>query len=272
MFAFIKDKLNEFNIDLVSCISLDQCDIKRPYLLQRHGIQNGSVVIFAVPYLAEGVLENKNISAYVTAKDYHLFFNSLFEEILPLLKKKYPDNNFVGFTDHSPIDEIGAASKSGLGQVGKNHLLLTEKYSSYIFIGEIITDAILPSLASESTSCIGCNKCLEACPVGLNVEGCLSSLAQKKGELTQEEKEAIKSSGCAWGCDICQEICPYTKRAINNGTIFTDIDYFKNDLTPKLTSEDIENMSDELFKERAYSWRNKATIIRNLKILEGKES
>ncbi len=272
MFAYIKSELEKLNIELVSSIPLSECEITRPYLLEKKGIRDGSVIIFAVPYLAESKDKKSNISAYAISRDYHLFFASLFENLLNKLKDKYPDNNFAGFTDHSPINEIKAAAKSGLGVIGKNHLLITEKYSSFVFIGEIITDAILGSYAQEIEYCHNCGHCASACPVGMDIERCLSSITQKKSELNEEEISLIKKHGCAWGCDICQKACPYTLKAINNGTIYTDVDFFKNERTPFLTSEIIEEMNDEEFKARAYSWRGKKVIKRNLEIIEGKEN
>ena len=105
-----------------------------------------------------------------------------------------------------------------------------------------------------------------------NISKCLSSVTQKKGNLNEEEIELIKKYSCAWGCDICQNACPYTKNAIKNGTIYTNIDFFKNERTPYLNSTTIDEMSDEQFSMRAYSWRGKNTIKRNLLILEEKEN
>lgn len=274
MLDTIISELKKYNIDLVSCISLSECEIVRPYLLERYGIdrERGSVVIFAVPYLSRDAARERNISAYAVSRDYHAFFKSLFDDILPRLRSAYPTESFVGFTDHSPIAEIDAASRAGLGVRGKNHLLITPKYSSFVFIGEIITGASLPSRAGEPLSCIGCGKCLVSCPCGTDISMCLSSLTQKKGELDAGEKERIRESGCAWGCDICQEVCPHTRAAINAGTIYTNVDFFNSELTPVLTSEAVEAMSDEDLAQRAYSWRGRKTIVRNLKILEEKES
>lgn len=271
MLDFIKHKLEKFNIDLVSCISLRECRINRPYLLEKSGISDGSVIIFAVPYLSREATGKRNISSYAVSRDYHIFFSSLFNEIIGDLKEGFPDNKFAGFTDHSPIDEIEAAAKAGLGVIGHNHLLITERYSSFAFLGEIITDSALPYRSDPVKHCIKCGQCLTACPVSGNSDKCLSALTQKKGELNADEKLLIKKSGCAWGCDICQQVCPYTLKAKNDGTIYTNIGFFNEYLTPLITSEDIEKMSDSDFKERAYSWRGKQTITRNLKILEEKE-
>ena len=270
MLEYVKSQLKEFNIELVSSLLLDECEITRPYILEKNKISDGSVIIFAVPYFVNSEA-GKNISSYAVSLDYHLFFNSLFDRLINNLKFKYPDNKFVGFCDHSPINEIKAAAKAGIGVIGKNHLLITEKYSSFVFIGEIITDALLDSKAKETAYCIDCGKCTSACPVDMDISKCISSLTQKKGELNEEERALIKKYGCAWGCDICQNACPYTKKAIKNRTIYTDVDFFKNARMPLLTSQMIEEMSDEKFKSRAYSWRGKNVIKRNLEIIEMKE-
>lgn len=271
MLTFIKSKLKKLNIDLVSCVTLDKCEITRAYLLEKKGIKNGSVIIFAVPYFTHKTNKKSNISSYSVSRDYHLFFKSLFNEIINELEVKFPNNKFVGFTDHSPINEIKAAAKSGLGIIGKNNLLITDKYSSFVFIGEIITDAILKSSAKKIEYCINCGACASACPVNMDISKCLSSVTQKKGELNIEEISLIQKHGCAWGCDICQNACPYTQKAIENGTIYTNIKFFKENLTPYLDSKMIEDMKDEEFSARAYSWRGKKTIKRNLEILEEKE-
>lgn len=271
MLEYIKSELAQFNIELISSLSLDECEITRPYLLEKNGIKSGSVVIFAVPYFTNSQDEQSNISAYAVSHDYHLFFATLFDKIIKNLKDKYPDNRFLGFTDHSPINEIKAAARAGIGVIGKNHLLITKQYSSFIFIGEIITDALLPSNAQKIEYCIDCGACENACPINMKIEKCLSSVTQKKNSLTEDEIVLIKKHECAWGCDICQKACPYTKKAINEGTIYTSIDFFNENRTPYLTSEMINDMSEEEFKKRAYSWRGKKTISRNLEIIEGKE-
>ena len=179
MLSFIKNELKKFNIELISSLKLSECEIKKPYLIEREGITDGSVVIFAVPYLSKEAFGERNISSYAVSRDYHIFFNLLFEKVIGELKLHYPEHKFAGFTDHSPINEIVAAAKAGLGIIGENHMLITKKYSSYIFIGEIITDAFLPSLSGAPESCEKCGICKRACPVNLNVEGCLSALTQK---------------------------------------------------------------------------------------------
>ncbi len=269
MINLIKNELFRLGIEDVSIIPLNLCNITRPYKLERSGaadVDRLTALIFTIPYYTEQI--GKNISSYAVARDYHLFCRELFNEILPKLREYYPNNLFAGFSDDSPIDERHAAAMSGLGIIGKNGMLITEKYSSYVFLAEIITDLeIKADIKYEISYCEECGRCSEACPKQFCGE-CLSALTQKKGELTTYEQSTIKAHGSAWGCDICQEVCPHTAAARERGTIFTPIDFFKTELLPILTSNTVNGMSDGEFSSRAYSWRRKETILRNLKILE----
>ena len=271
MLEKIKNELYRYGISLVGDIPLSLCKVNKPYKLEKAGFDSSLplyAVIMAIPYYTEH--REKNISAYCIPKDYHLFFKELFDSLLPSLKEIFPNNRFAGFTDDSPIDERDAAALSGLGILGDNGMLITEKYSSYVFLGEIITDLPISSDREYTLkSCEGCGRCKRVCPMS-EVGECLSALTQRKGELTDLEKSYIRKYGSAWGCDICQEDCPHTEKAIKNGTIYTDIDFFKDGLIQIVTSDIIDSMSDAEFGSRAYSWRKRATIKRNLDILEEK--
>lgn len=269
MFTFLSTFLEKKQIDCFAALPLSECRIQKPYLLEREGIENGSVVLIAVPYYTTACKDkDRNLSAYAVSLNYHDFFEELFEELLTLLRKQFPNNRFAYFSDHSPIAEVEAASKAGLGVIGKNHLLLTHRYSSYIFLGELFTDAILPYQVGEVTYCEDCGACQRACPAK-ECGGCLSALTQKKGKLTEEEEKAMLKYGSVWGCDICQEVCPHTKKAIESGSIYSPVEFFSQHTIAHLTKEKLDAMDDELFAKRAYSWRGKAVIERNLKLFEG---
>ena len=272
-FEYLKDLLKKENIFLVSSLPLSECRILREYKLTRHVFSDLSrlcVYMIAVPYKCRDEGE-RNISEYAVSRDYHLYFKNLFDSIIKSMTEKYPNYKFCAFADDSPIDEIHSAARSGLGVIGKNNLLITKPYSSYIFLGEIITD--FPGdnhTLSEISKCIDCGACKRVCPKD-KIGVCLSSLTQKKGALSDAERDAIRVYGSAWGCDMCQAVCPYTKKAIDSGEIYTNIDFFKLSRTPYLTKETVDDMSDEEFLSRAYSWRKKETILRNLEIIQEKE-
>jgi epoxyqueuosine reductase QueG len=266
--------LMPYGIELTSVLSLDVCTVRKPYLLTRAGFELEQsdalfVQLFAVPYLTPAADDpTRNLSAYAVSEDYHLFFNQLYDELLPRLRADFPDHRFAGFVDHSPIDEISAAVDAGLGVRGLNHLLLTNRYSSYVFLGEIITDLPLTPtptvLPPKARTCHACGACLTKCPMQGEGGECRSALTQKKGALNEQERDALLRLDSVWGCDICQEVCPYTAHAKNNGTIYTPIPFFYHAAIPHLTVDILDSMSDEDFARRAYAWRSREVIRRNL--------
>ena len=264
----IREMLESRGINISAAIKLSDSLIIKKHKILRAGFDEKSqlyAVVFAVPYLTDS--GDKNLSAYAVPRDYHLFFKELFSSLIPTLKEEFSSYTFAGFADDSPIDERTAALIGGLGILGDNGLMITTKYSSFIFLGEIITDMPLDTVEYEIQKCEGCGKCAAACPKE-ECGDCLSALTQRKGELSEEEKQYVLKYGSVWGCDICQEVCPHTARAKKQGTIYTNIDFFKEKLTPILTSSTVDAMSDEDFSERAYSWRKRETIRRNLLLFE----
>ena len=260
---------------LVGAIPLSECNVTRSYLLDKIGIEKsrGTAIMLAVPYVLSDIARSPdhNVSLYAVARDYHIFFKELADAVLPIIQRDFPDYGFHVFADHSPIDERDAAVRAGLGIKGLNGLLLTEKYGSFVFLGEIITDApilttdFLPADAPLPT-CEECRLCLSACPMGCaenNRVDCLSSLTQKKGELTDGEEEILRSHPLVWGCDACQLACPHNQQIIESN-VNTEVEFFRKSLLPRIDETIINSMSDKEFSDRAYSWRGRNTILRNL--------
>ncbi len=220
-----------------------------------------SVIVACFPYLLpEDSYKNSNISKYAVVTDYHSVAISRLQSACDKLKELFPDEEFCCFADNSPVPEVLAACIAGLGVRGMNSLLITEKYGSYVFIGEIVTSLEIESKECEIKQCLNCRKCVEKCPAkaldgnGVNTEKCLSAITQKKGILSPEEEKLMLECGCVWGCDICQDICPMNKNAAT-----TEIDEFLSSSVPVLTPQtDISS--------RAYEWRGKKVIERNLSI------
>ncbi len=264
---FFREFFASEGIELFGALPLDVCKLIRPYLLDRCGVTEGSAVVFAVPYYSPMAdAEGRNVSVYAVPRDYHLYFKELYGRFSEAVKREFPAARFELFSDHSPIDEVNAAARCGLGIIGKNHLLITEKYSSFVFLGEIVTDIELPYIDGEIRYCEDCGLCSESCHVALKTEECLSALTQKKGGLTKEEEERLLRHGLVWGCDDCQLACPHTAQAIRCGTVYSPVSFFSEACAPVLTAELVEKMSDEEFSRRAYAWRGRETVLRNLRI------
>ena len=260
----IKKMLEEEKIEYFGIVPFDDCKVINQPLLDRsfEGKRPKSVIMLLAPYYS-GEYKEKNISLYAVPKDYHLYFKMLYSRLEKKLEESFCGYTFKGFSDHSPIGEIWAAARAGLGVIGDKYQLINEKYGSYTFIGEIITDMdFLEYDRHEIKYCSHCGACSAACPVK---DGCLSEMTQRKGKIDEITSELIKKTGIVWGCDICQSSCPMNKNAA-----FTPIKFFLENLTPRISFEEISNMSKADFSERAYSWRGKKTILRNLSIYENK--
>lgn len=274
MFNRIRSLLCEHGILLSEPIPLSSCVLLRPYLLDRVGIgTGGTAIVFAIPYHSPACERpDRNCSRYAVGRDYHLFVDRLWESLSPVLRAEFPDVRFAMFADHSPIDERNAAARAGLGVLGDNGLLITKPYASYVFLGELITDAPPPDellVPQEPPRCRSCGACHAVCPVLRGQAAtCLSALTQKKGDLTEDEKTLLIQGGSVWGCDRCQEICPHTKAAVESGTVLSPIPFFNTNQLPHLTYQAVKSMTDAEFSARAYAWRGRAVILRNLEITE----
>lgn len=252
----IRKILNSCGINRVGfCTFTGVKDALLPCRAAKRLPENSKTVICAVfPYKVENA-PPENISRYAATKDYHIVCGEMLKNAAEKLKATFPKNTFEAFIDNSPINEVLALSKTGLGKVGQNGLFIDDKFGSFVFLGEIVTDLDLKITDHSPTHCINCGKCKKACPVGLNKEACLSKITQQKGELSAEQQAMIKTSGCVWGCDICSEVCPE-----NKGKDLTDIVEF-------LSSYRSCFSPTEDYTDRAYTWRGEKVILRNYEII-----
>ena len=277
----IRDIFESFNIDTYAFIEGDACEKNHPRLFA--SLPSGvRAVFFLMPYYVSDV--DDKISAYGAVYDYHAFAKDVFSSLEGYFDENYPNEYRRGFCDHSPYIEVLGAAKAGLGVIGENSLLITKKYSSYVFIGTFVTTLSAAALLAEGINegagvaehCTGCGLCKAACPSGClergSRDGCASAVTQKKGALTEDEVLLLKKSKSIWGCDRCQAVCPYTKRAIEKGTIYTKIDYFKSSFMGKDPSLFVKGLDDEEFSRYPFSWRKREVIERNIEIIKSGES
>lgn len=255
----------------VGFLAFDDCEIINQRLKNSINFQPRTVVLGIVPYYTPFCDESRKVSAYALAHDYHLLLRQICERAVSELKAVYPEYNFMPFGDHSPINEKLAAAKAGLGIIGDHSLLITERYSSFVFIFEIITDMELDVPAGEIKNCDHCGACKAVCPADFtDKKSCVSAITQKKGDLTESEAELIKKTDCAWGCDLCQLVCPHTLKARKEKTIYSDSIWFNSNIVKEPNAQTVADTDD--FCLRAYSWRGESTILRNIALLDEKSN
>jgi epoxyqueuosine reductase len=160
------------------------------------------------------------IARYSYGRDYHPVIQKKLKKILDFIQAEIQPCRGRVFVDSSPIHEKSLAYRAGLGWIGKNSLLLSQKAGSFFFVGGIITDLELEyNRDPVKNYCGNCNLCIEACPTGaivrpgvLDVRKCISYLTieNRNCGLPAEMKANFKNR--VFGCDICQDVCPWNKK------------------------------------------------------------
>ena len=235
--------------------------------LKRLPVSSKSVIVAIFPYYC--ACPPGEISQYAAALDYHIVVGDMLKRAALMLRAKFERHSFEPFCDASPIPEVTAARLAGLGVLGRNGLLITPRYGSFVFIGEIVTDFELPKCGKPGDNCIACGRCASLCPAGAitqngaSCELCISHITQQKGELSDEQQKLIKKANTIWGCDICQNVCP-----MNQGIENTYIDEFKTNIVRTISNESLDDENFEKdFASRAFMWRGKKVLKRNIGIL-----
>lgn len=180
-----------------------------------------SFICVALPYHTQPAKQwqqNNPISNYAWGEDYHKIIRKKLKLALTNLRQKIPHFKGRGFVDSAPVPEKVLAYLAGLGWIGKNSLLIHPKYGSYLFLAEILTNLELQTSPPMKDHCGHCRRCLDACPTTailpekvVNSNRCISWMTiEKKGEFNEFEAAAIEYQ--VFGCDICQQVCPWNKK------------------------------------------------------------
>jgi epoxyqueuosine reductase len=233
-----------------------------------------TIISIALPYKTSEPDYNKPyFSKSSLGLDYHKVFKIKLELLEDFLHNKYGANS-IGFSDIGPLHDRELAQKSGVGFYGKNTNIITQRYGSFVFLGEILTDLSIEVDGALESKCGECTLCIDACPVSaiekpyyINAQKCLSYISQNKRNLTEDEIDKLGMR--IYGCDTCQDVCPYNKTAVNSTlSEFMPVKWSKDAI-----KYDLLNMTNSRFKDTfanlTSGWRGKSLLKRNLIIAMG---
>ena len=211
-----------------------------------------SVISLSYNYFTEKEQIDKNapkISKYAYGRDYHKVVKKKLKQLMQFIQETIGEVNGRCFVDSAPVMERAWAKKSGLGWIGKNSLMLTKGKGSYFFLGEIILDLELEYDSPVRDYCGTCTKCIDACPTDAIYEPYKVDGSKCISYFTIELKEAIpnemkgKFENWAFGCDICQDVCPINARAKQH----QEPDFKPKSKLLEMTKTDWEEITDEVF-------------------------
>jgi epoxyqueuosine reductase len=193
------------------------------------------------------------ISKYAFGKDYHDVIRKKLHELLDTITSEIGAINGRGFVDSAPVLERSWAQRSGLGWIGKNGNLITKKNGSFFFIATLITDLELePDDPFARDYCGSCTRCIDECPTDAILPGKVIDGSKCISYFTIELKEQLipgemkgKFEGWIFGCDICQDVCPWNRFSKPNSEIeFTPIPEILN-----LSTQEWGSMTEATFKK-----------------------
>lgn len=198
--------------------------------------------------------------------DYHYVVQDKLERLARGIEQLTADFEYKGMVDTGALVDTAVARRAGIGFIGKNGLVISKEFGSYMFLGELVTNLDIAPDSPVDYDCGDCTRCLTACPTScligdgtMNARRCLSFQTQDKGMMDVEFRNKIKT--VIYGCDICQIACPYNKGIDNPPVVDIDPDLAMPELIPFL------ELSNGQFKEKfgmiAGSWRGKNILQRN---------
>lgn len=235
-----------------------------------------SVISLTYNYFPEEKLEGEyKISKYAYGKDYHKVIKKKLVQLITELKAEVGDFNVRAFVDSAPVMERQWAKESGLGWLGKNTLLINKQKGSFFFLAEIICDLELSyDIPSTYDHCGTCTACVDACPTEaitapytLDASKCISYYTIELKENIPEEVSG-KFENWAFGCDICQDVCPWNKKSSpHNEQAFLPPAELQ-----ELSKRNFEELTVEVFEKTFVSSPIKRTkyegFARNLRFLK----
>lgn len=224
--------------------------------------------------LPEGENDLK-LSKYAYGTDYHFVLKDKMKELVAQLQEEIGEINGRIFVDSAPVMDKVWAAKSGLGWVGKHSNLLNRPMGSFFFIGEIICDLEVWPDGPVKDYCGTCTRCVDACPTDAIVEPYVVDGSRCISYFTIELKEAIpdevkgKFENWIFGCDICQDVCPWNRFAQPHQTPEFNLSPELADFTNRDWEEITQEVFQEIFRRSAVKRTKLEGIQRNVGFVRG---
>ncbi len=240
-------------------------------------VDNAKSVISLLLNYYPSELQNQDsykISKYAYGQDYHHVIKEKLKELLHFIQTEIGEVSGRAFVDSAPVLDKAWAAKSGLGWVGKNSNLITQKVGSFYFIAELIIDLELDYDTPTTDHCGSCTACLDACPTEAIVapyvvdgSKCISYFTiELKDNLPQEMKG--KFDDWMFGCDVCQDVCPWNRFSKpHNEPLFqtnSDILNFSKSDWEEITVDTFQ----KVFKNSAVKRTKYDGLLRNIDFLK----
>ncbi len=195
--------------------------------------------------------ESYKISKYAYGQDYHFVIKEKLKELLHFIQTEIGEVSGRAFVDSAPVLDKAWAAKSGLGWMGKNTNLITQKVGSFYFISELIVDVELEYDAPTTDHCGSCTACIDECPTEAIVAPYVVDGSKCISYFTIELKENIptemkgKLDDWMFGCDVCQDVCPWNRFSKpHNEPLFQ-----ANPELLSFTKKDWEEITEDVFKK-----------------------
>ena len=157
------------------------------------------------------------VSRYAWGEDYHRVVGRMLDALVAGLGKLFPGERFRACCDTAPVMEKAWAERAGIGWIGKNGCLISQRYGSWIFLAVVLATAELPPDPPHPDRCGSCDRCLHSCPTDAFVAPKVMDARRCIPYLTIEQWKPIppdlKVGPWAFGCDVCQDVCPWNRRA-----------------------------------------------------------
>jgi epoxyqueuosine reductase len=216
-----------------------------------------SIISLALNYYTgkefESIENSGKISRYAWGKDYHLIMWEMLDNLISDLKEIDPEFKALSYVDTGPVMDKAWAAAAGIGWMGKHSNIINNESGSWFFLATVITNYEFTPSQIIPDHCGTCTACIDACPTNaivndyvVDANRCISYLTiENKGDIPDEFKGQFDN--WLFGCDICQEVCPWNKKFPEPTHIK---EFYPSEGSQQINLDEIKNLSPEEFKER----------------------